>query len=73
MLVQLATIFECLACIKYTLLIASKCIRIVFVIIFNSLNLLVEFLKVLLVILKSMLVEIKALINRQRYYVVLTV
>ena len=63
MLVRLATIFECLVCIKYTPLIASECIRIVFVIIFNSLNLLVEFLKVLLAILKSMLVETKAPIN----------
>ena len=72
MLVRLAAIFECLACIEYTLLIASECVRIVFVIIFNSLNLLVEFLKVLLAMLKSMLVETRAPINRQRYCVVLT-
>ena len=64
MLVQLAAIFECFACIEYTLLIASECIKIVFVIIFNSLNLLVKLLKVLPVILKSMLVEIRVLINR---------
>ena len=63
MLVRLATIFECLACIEYALLIASKCVRIVFVIIFNSLNLLVELLKVLLIILKSMLIEIRVPIN----------
>ena len=63
MLVQLATIFKCFACIEYILLIASKCVRIVFVIIFNSLNLLVELLKVLPAILKSMLVEIKVPIN----------
>ena len=72
MLVRLATIFKCLTCIKYTPLIASKCIRIVFVIIFDSLNLLVEFLKVLPAILKSMLVETMVPINRQRYCVVLT-
>ena len=63
MLVQLAAIFKCLTCIEYALLIASECVRVVFVIIFNSSNLLAKFLKVLLVILKSMLVEIKALIN----------
>ena len=63
MLVRLAAIFKCFTCIEYTPLIASKCIKIVFVIIFNSLNLLVEFLKVLLVILKSILVEIRVPIN----------
>ena len=72
MLVRLAAIFECLACIKYAPLIASKCVRIVFVIIFNSLDLLVELLKVLPAIFKSMLVETRVPINRQRYYVVLT-
>ena len=73
MLVRLAAIFECLACIKYTPLIASECVKVVFVIIFNSSNLLAEFLKVLPAILKSMLVETRVPINRQRYCVVLTV
>ena len=63
MLVRLAAIFECLTYIEYTPLIASECVRVVFVIIFNSLNLLVEFLKVLLVILKSMLVKTRVPIN----------
>ena len=72
MLVRLAAIFECLACIEYTLLIASECVRIVFVIIFNSSDLLAELLKVLLAILKSMLVETRVPINWQCYYVVLT-
>ena len=60
MLVQLAAVFECLACIEYAPLIASKCVRIVFVIIFNSSDLLAEFLKVLPVILESILVETRA-------------
>ena len=72
MLVRLAAIFECLTCIEYALLIASECVRIVFVIIFNSSDLLVELLKVLPAILKSMLVETRVPINRQRYCVVLT-
>ena len=62
-LVRLAAVFKYLACIEYAPLIASKCVRIVFVIIFNSLNLLVELLKVLLAILKSMLVETRVPIN----------
>ena len=63
MLVQLAAIFKCLACIKYTPLIANKCVRVVFVIIFNSLNLLIKFLKVLFAIFKSILVKTRAPIN----------
>jgi hypothetical protein len=60
MLIQLTAVFERFACIEYALLIASECVKEVFIVVFNCLDPLPEFLKILTAILVGMLFETRS-------------